>query len=673
MTELPHQRVQIDDDFFAIPLDGTEEASVRLALILRKEADPADGPFCRLRQLADGNQYLGCFIDRSGHVLKWLELWVRDYDNLAESLHENAFDIINNQVLDERWERQRRILKESVACHVYSTTLGADIDCPLYIDYYNKRAVYPKDEASQSHWKVCKEDNLLSRLKLAPYRTTVHRYLYLESYGADSPFLPITPNAPVNQYTQSAETVISIRSTLLPFNRYGGGILVREFAPMGLEGYLAVLGGKPWTGVGLGRTSLLPSGIYREVSNEVTIGYASGRLLACRAGSRRWHLESLFLKVRLFYEIIGLVKRCIEVDRKPFFTLETGSFSVILPNTAASSPFLWDAEVALKQSSDAVAFCVEKQTALDSRETTYYRTFRTLPASIYRPESSGQQRSIVGEVTLLSMKRDAESGLVILEGTLRSGELLHLSMSSRNLYFIDYPIRGMRLRMVGEMTGGDPQLPDKIRFQTRRIALNSEQVLSLQSFFGVEQAGVYCEILPVWGTPCDLYSLGVIGLEILYHGSGRSLAQIKDRVRTLAHTCMEISEEEPLVNRISAVLGKDAGLRRVLVPEELGVGQGSGLIGLPQEDLTWETLLCVIMRLQTGLLGVEGYASSFSNENNFRLSQVFEEPIKDLSRPLAILRSQCVGDVKSAHFIRDVIDSMLGEKGEMERNEKNES
>lgn len=658
--KLPHQRVQLDADFFAIPLDGTEEASVRLALVLRKEPDPTDGPFCRLRQLADANIYLGCFIERSGHVLKWLELWVRDYDNIAETLHENSFDIINNEVLDERWERQRRLLGESTASHVYATTLDLNMECPLYIDDFNKKAIFPKDDGSKTHWKICREDNLLTRLKLAPYRSSVHRYLYLESLGADSFFLPVTPNAPTNEKTRPLDTVISVRSTLLPFNRYGGSILVREFAPMTVEGYLSVIAGRAWTGMGLGRKSFLPGGIYREIGSEVTVGYASGRLVATRVGTKAWQLESLFLKIRLFYEILSLVKRCVEYDRKPFFALETDSFSVSLPNTSASSPFLWDAEVALKQTSDAVSFSVEKQTSVDSRETAYFRTFRPLSASIYRPEALGQQRSLVGEVTLLDRKRDSETGLYFFDGTLRSPDLQDLTLVGKHLYFIEYPIRGRRLRLVAEMTGTDAHLPDKIRFRTRRLALNSEQALALEGFFGVEQVGVYCEVLPILGTPCDLYSLGIIGLEVLFHGSGTSLAQLKDQLRSLAQTCSEMNEDETLVERVAAVFARDADMRSVLMPDDLGVdSDGPGRIGLPAEDRIWETIIAILMRLQTGLLKREGYAESLSNENNFRLAQVFDEPIKELSNILAILRSLCIGDVHSSHFIRSVIDSML--------------
>lgn len=661
------QRVQLDSDFFGIPLDGTDRSSVRLVLVVRKEADPADGPFCRLRQLSDANIYLGCFIDRSGHVLKWLELWVRDYDNIAESFHENAFDIINNEVLDERWERQRRLLGESVASHFYATTLDYDAECPLYIDYFNKLAVLPRDEDSKTHWKICREDNLLKRLGLAPYSTTFHRYLYLDSLGANSYFLPITPRAPIGERTRDIEEVISVRSTLLPFNRYGGPIFVREVAPMSIPGYLNVVSGKRWSGVGQGQRGILPAGVYLELANEITVGYGAGRLLPGRAGSRTWKLESLFLKTRLFYEMLTLVKRCVELDRKPFFSLETDSFALRLPNTSGSSPFLWDAEVALNQSSDAISFSVERQTDLDSRETAYFRSFRSLSASIYRPEAIGQERSIYGEVTLLEIQRDRESGLYQLSATLRSPDLSEIAFSgTRQLYFIDYPVRGRRLRLVSEMVGTDSHNPDKISLKSRRVKLESAQIMALESFRGVELTGVYCEILPTLGTPCDLYSLGVIGLELIFHGSGSPLPLLKDKLRSLALACLERDPALPMVERAASVLSDDEDLRTVLMPEELGVArEGAGQLELPSDDRLWESILVVLMRLQTGLLGNEGYAGSLSNENNFRLSQIFEEPVKDLSGLLAVFRALCTGDVHTSHFIRKVVDDLLLEIGGM--------
>lgn len=666
------QRVQLDSDFFGIPLDGTDRSSVRLVLIVRKEADPADGPFCRLRQLSDANIYLGAFIDRAGHVLKWLELWVRDYDNIAETFHENAFDIINNEILDERWERQRKLLADSVASHFYATTLDIDAECPLYIDYFNKLAVLPRDEDSKTHWKICKEDNLLKRMGLAPYGTTFHRYLYLDSLGANSYFLPITPRAPIGERTRDIDEMISVRSTLLPFNRYGGPIFVREIAPMSIPGYLTVVSGKSWAGAGQGQRGILPAGVYHEVGNEMTVGYGSGRLLPGRAGSRTWKLESLFLKTRLFYEMLTLVKRCVELDRKPFFSLETGSFAVRLPNTAVSSPFLWDAEVALNQSSDAISFSVERQTDLDSRETAYFRSFRSLAASIYRPEALGQERSIYGEVTLLEIERDRESGLYQLSATLRSPDLSDIAFSgTKQLYFIDYPVRGRRLRLVSEMVGTDSHNPDKISLKSRRVKLQSEQVMALESFRGVELTGVYCEILPTLGTPCDLYSLGVIGLELIFHGSGSPLPLLKDKLRSLALACSEGDISMPLAERVASVLAKDSELKDILMPDALGVaGEGTGQMGLPSEDRLWESLLVLLMRLQTGLLRSEGYAAMLSNENNFRISQIFEEPVKDLSGLLAIFRALCTGDVHSSHFIRGVVDDLLIELGGMNNEEE---
>lgn len=663
-SSVPHQRRSLNEHFVAVPLDTDQRASVRLSLLVRKEADPAEGPFCRIRQLTDANVFLGCYIDGSGHVLKWLELWVRDYDNIAESLHEHAFDIINNSVLDARWERQRKVLGLSRASHVYTTALDDQMDCPLYIDLYKKAPVLPLDESTKTHWKICREDTLLERLELAPYSKTIHRYLYLEALGADSDFLPVTPNAPENTKTQSLDRTISARSTLLPFNRYGGSILVREISLMTVEGYLKVLSGQAWDGVGQGRRNLVPPGVYAEIEDPVTVGYAAGRLVASRPGSRSWLLESLYLKVSLYHEMVTLVKRCVELDKKPFFALETSSFGLSLPNLSPSSPYLWDAEVAINQISDAVDFSVEKHTELDTQETTYFRTFRPLTASLYRPEALGQHRSFMGEVTLLKLQRDRQSGLHEIEGALRSPDIQDMGLIGRNFYFIDYPIRGRRLRLVAEMTGLDPQLADKIRFKTRKVALNSESQMTLESFIGVEQAGVYCEVLPVLGTPCDLYSLGVIGLEVLFDGCGSSLAQLKDQVRTLALACLEMDETTSLVERVVEVLEREPALRENLMPEVLGVGsKGKVRLGLPPEDHIWESLIVIVMRMLSGWLKHESYCEHLSNENNFRLAHVFDEPLRDLSRLMAVLRSLNTGDIHTTQLIRKVLNNMIAEMG----------
>jgi len=663
-TSVAHQRFRLDDDFVAIPLDAGDEVSVCLSLVVRKEADPVEGPFCRLRQLTDANVYLGCFTDCAGHVLKWLELWVRNYDNIADTLHENAFDVINNKVLDERWERQKKVLELSDASHVYVTTLDTQNDCPLYVDIYNNKADYLQDASSKTYWKICKDDDLLKRVDLALYANSVHRYLYLESMGADSYFLPVTPNAPQNEKTRPLQEELGGRSTLLPLNPYAGAILVREVAPMSVEGYLTVLSGRAWDGVGQGKKKLVPAGVYREIADPITVGYATGRLISTRPGEPDWQLESLYLKVRLWYEIMVQVKACVELDQKPFFALETSSFGISLPNISSSSPFMWNAAVALNQISDAIAFSVETQSDLDSRETTYFRTFRPLTASIYRPESLAQHRTLMAEVTLLEVRRDRETGLYEISGSMRSPDIQDHGILGRHFYFMDYPIRGKRLRLVAEMTGVDARFADKIQFKTRKLPLNSEQQLALDSFIGVEQVGVYCEILPVLGTPCDLYSLGIIGLEILFAGSDSSLAQLKDQLRSLAAACLDMGDEQSLVERIVSTLEAEPQLCEVLMPAALGFSESAtSRISLPTEDRIWENLLALIMKMLSGLLKHESYAPNLSNENNFRLAHVFDQPLRELSRYMAILRALNLGDVQNTQLIGNVLDDMIKEIG----------
>lgn len=659
-----HQRVQLDEEFVTVPLDASEEASVRLSLVVRKEADPAEGFFCRLRQLTDASIYLGCFTDRSGHILKWLELWVRNYDNIADKLHENAFDVINNAVLDERWERQKKILELSEASHVYKTSLDSAMEYSLHVDVYNKKVGFVKDATSKTHWKICKEDELLKRLELAPYSTSIHRYLYLESRGAESDFLPITPNAPENSKTKPLEEGIGGRSTLLPFNSYGGSVMVREIAPMTVESYLCVVSGKAWDGIGQGKKKLVPNGVYKEISDVVSVGYAAGRLVSTRQGQRSWKLESLFLKVRLFHEMISQVKACVELDQKPFFALEPSSFGICLSGNSPTSPFLWNAEVVMNQTSDAIAFSVEKQSELDSRETTYFRTYRPLSASIYRPEALAQHRTLMAEVTLLKIDRDRDSGLYEISGSMRSSDIQSHGILGRHFYFIDYSVRGKRMRLVAEMTEVDARVADKIQFKTLRLPLSSEQQLALESFIGVEQVGVYCEIMPVLGTPCDLYSLGVIGLEVLFHGSEIALAQLKDQLRTLANACTNLGEELPIVDRIVRTFESEPHLRETLMPNTLGLAlSGKDHMGLPPEERIWEGLLAIIMKMLSGLLKNESYAPSLSNENNFRITHVFDQPLSELGRYMAILRSLNLGDAQSTQLVGEVLDEMIMNMG----------
>ncbi len=659
-----HQRIELDEGFDTIPLDSGEEASVRLSLVVRKEADPSEGSFCRIRQLTDANVYLGCFTDRSGHILKWLEIWVRNYDNIADKLHENAFDVINNTVLDERWDRQKKILELSKASHVYKTSLDNQMEYSLHVDIYNKKVGFVKDATSKTHWKICKDDDLLKRLELAPYSTSIHRYLYLESMGAESAFLPITPNAPQNAKTKTIEEGIGSRSTLLPFNSYGGSIMVREVAPMTVESYLSVLAGRPMEGFGQGKKKLMPSGVYREIGDEVSVGYAAGRLVSTRQGQRAWKLESLLLKVRLFYEMISQVKACVELDQKPFFSLELSSFGISIPNVSPTSPFLWDAAVVVNRTSDAIAFSVEKQSDLDSRETTYYRTFRPLTASIYRPEALAQNRTLMAEVTLLKIDRDRDTGLYEISGSMRSSDIHSHGVLGRHFYFIDYSVRGKRMRLVAEMTEVDARVADKIQFKTLKLPLTSEQQLGLESFIGVEQVGVYCEIFPVLGTPCDLYSLGVIGMEVLFHGSDISLAQLKDQLRTLANACMDLSEEESIIERIVQTFETESDLRESLMPDSLGLASsGKNHMGLPPEERIWEGLLSIIMKMLSGLLKQESYCPSLSNENNFRITHVFDQPLRDLGRYMSILRSLNLGDAQSTKLISEILDEIIMDIG----------
>ena len=96
------------------------------------------------------------------------------------------------------------------------------------------------------------------------------------------------------------------------------------------------------------------------------------------------------------------------------------------------------------------------------------------------------------------------------------------------------------------------------------------------------------------------------------------------------------------------------------MPDVLGLGNAQkNRIGLPAEERIWEGLLAVVMRMLSGLLKHESYAQNLSNESNFRLTHVFDEPLRELGRYMAIIRSLIVGDTQSTQLVGQVLEEMI--------------
>ena len=105
-------------------------------------------------------------------------------------------------------------------------------------------------------------------------------------------------------------------------------------------------------------------------------------------------------------------------------------------------------------------------------------------------------------------------------------------------------------------------------------------------------------------------------------------------------------------------------MREMLMPDVLGLAYtGKDHMGLPPEEHIWEGLLSIIMRMLSGLLKGESYSPSLSNENNFRITHVFDQPLSDLGRYMAIIRSLNLGDTQSTQLVSEILDEMIREIG----------
>jgi len=78
---------QFQKGYHAVPIsDADKESVLRLCVVVREAPDPLAGIFVLLRDTTEESIFLGCLLDKGGHVHLWLELWIQNINNLERTL-----------------------------------------------------------------------------------------------------------------------------------------------------------------------------------------------------------------------------------------------------------------------------------------------------------------------------------------------------------------------------------------------------------------------------------------------------------------------------------------------------------------------------------------------------------------------------------------------------------
>jgi len=635
---------QIQKGYRAVPISQADgEAALRLCAMVREAPDPVAGVFVLLRESIEASIYLGALVDAGGQVHQWLELWVQNINNLDAAL-EAYRETFSNHTLDERWTKRAGFLARLDRAGKIEMGFEAAHPLPIYFDLALSGPVNPAAAATSAPWELCLDDRLLEKHGLPRYSTSISRYLCVRGQ-AGPPFLPATAGAPENDSTRDIKQALG---AVVPLNADGGLMMLRKFTPLSYEAYVDLLGGQPWKGIEEGAKVFKLSGVYRTLQNAEAVEQGGAHLFLGKRGGAGRLIETFHLKLDLLLQAFRAVRDFVREEQLPFLNLSADSFRVALAETGSNLPFLWTGKVALSALGSAFALPVE------TGDARYFIT--DAGTSIYRTATPSAPVSAVGAVRIRKVLSQNNNS-VVLEGTISTQE--RIAISQTDLLWIRLTLSSGRVDFHANLTEGLAQ--GEQRFRTLPQVLPENLGLAIRSAEGVSFPNVPFETLPLRSSPCDLYSLAVLGVRTLLVNEENTLAVALDEILSLAQAVETTAGEGvDFGARVRAIATADSRWQGSLGPhrllKSLPFAPGEALAYLPAE-LWWDAVAALI-RCFPGATR-DAFCADLGDAPPLALDSAFEPAIVALERICLRSRSLLFVDWKYNSEVNAVITAAL--------------
>ena len=644
---------RIPDGFLPIPIHETSPGMpLRVCVLVRRAPDPVAGPFVLLRDLPDAMVYLGCVADAEGRLREWIEIWVQNVDGLESSLPALR-QSFSNRTIDQRWGEQSETLATLDPAGTLRTGWEKKHPLPCLLDPAQATPVHPGDDQA-GRWELCEDDQALQAAGLPRYGESLYRYLWQP--GAGQRFVAATAGSPTNEKTVALNEAAGGLAGLLPLNVQGGLMTVITFSPFSYEEYVDLLGGKPWKGLEQGKKHLAFDGPYAGLDDWNNIQQSGAHLFLGGKGRAGRFTEAFHLKLQLVLDLVRTVRTATERHQLPFLNLASDSFRVRLQPVGARLPLFWTAQLSLVKTGDAYALPIE------DTEARYFIRSRAESSSIYLPEGLGVPLQGAGSVRLRQVQT-VENGRMTVEGTLVLQE--RQEFSKHDLFWIRLPLPTGRVDLYGHLYSAEGLAPGEVRFHTVAQAFPEAVGKALKAAEGAAFPRSPFEVVPLLSSPCDLYSLGVLGVRTLLVNEQNTLPVAVDELLSLARqAAAEPDSSLPLGQRVRGILEKNERFLEALGPHRLvreTVDPKEALAFLPAD--LWCDALAALIRFFPGL-GPDSACKDFGDVPSLALETAFNQPLADVEKLVLRSRSLVVIDWNQNREINAVIGNYLaGAKG----------
>ncbi len=612
---------ELSDEFVAVPIEPAP-AAVRLCVVVRTQPDAVAGWFVPLRAEVDTRVVLGCLADAGGTVQRWLELWVQDVDGLAQTPLARR-GRLDNRLLDERWDRRLEAMRQLDGAGVLATLTEGAPAGPVLIDVEARRLA--TDAAAG--WRLCQDDARLRQADLPAYGESLHRYLYRPD-EPDAPLLGASSGAPTSPQTAPLETLLA-EGRLVPLV-LAGRLAVRTFHPADYEGLLRCLSGQARDEA---LCSQLPAPLAARMAQAPSA--AQAELFLSAEGLAGRLPEVLLLKLGLLAELLESLRTHTALTGGPLLNLSPESFRVEWTQPPAALPSLWHARAVLVEPGQAIRLTVP------GTDAAIFAAPDHAGPNVYRPPVAGL--GVRGKAGLrIRQVSDDQAGQVVLDGTLAAQE--RIEPARQDLVWLRLALAGTRVDLYATLESHSALAAGEWRFRTLPLRLEADQVAALRSAEGVPLSAVPFELMVRLGSPCDLYSAGVLAVRTLLVDADTTLPKALDELLSLARELAQRRDPSvPPAQRVAGLLWQEPRFQDSLGPHRLvdeAVEPARALALLPQA--IWCETLAIVARMFPGL-GPDSYCPDWAGPAS-ALQQVYEAPLAQLRALTRRLRSLVIVD-----------------------------
>ncbi len=643
---LPSQE-QLRLQWVPIP-EPQPESPVSVCLLLQEPTQADECPFVLLREVPGSRVYLGGLCDAAGRVQEWLEIWVQEPELKTETLSSQGKSL-DNSTFDRLWRAEFECAQSSFPESILVTGMESRNPRPLLIQRVSGTSALSFARTQTTPWQLCRDDELLQSLGLPPYATSCHRYLHEAGAAGKKLLLATSPDAPVNANVRGVEHLLAAGDFSTVFNPHAGLVRVTRFTPLELEEYLQVLEGRTWSGP---PPLLQTEGIYNALAQWSAQRRGMAFVLHPDESLGQRLEEVFYLKLRTLLELVKAVRIYVKEHQAPLLNLGPASFRVSLPDVAEEFPALWGAKFHLVRPSQAYPLNIPL-----AKEKYFVRIGR-VEASPFLPEGLGAYGFGIGSIRLRHVMRQ-DAG-VILEGTLLAED--YVGANTHDLLWFKLPMHDQRLEFFANICTSEPVGPKEVRFRTVPTPLAAPLADRLKAAAGTVFQRSRYEICPLLSSPCDVFSLGIIGTRILLANSQSNLPVLVDEVLSLiGRIAKQPKDTQGLAAELKALATQDREAFDRISPQaliEAGDSPEQARAKLPIE--VWWEAIAVLFRFFPGL-GAHSFCPNLGEAAPGALETVFDQPVSELERLVRRLRNVLLPSVTAnqelAQLLRDELTS----------------